>query len=178
MPAIFTTANRVHNLIKLRDESNLFLALGKYQTEWDDSENPPTPLVTQTEVEELIYIKKITVKHAIVDEDPYDAYSASVTINGVDYDYVDDDDTLYDDLVLKLYVSAQISFDDIAPTDTTYRQVGILLNPKDSSGNLLTDGEYLAADVADQGQLIYVGNFIGVTRDDSQQEKFDIIVNF
>lgn len=177
MSAVFTNKQRVHNLIKLRDEENLYLAIGR-TTPWTDEENPDTPLVTQDEVEELIYIKKIMVKHAVVLEDPYDAYSASVTINGINYDYVEDDDVVYDTPILKLYLNTQILFSDIAPTDTTFRQIGILLNPKDSSGELLTNAEYLAASVADQGELLYVSNHKAITRDPSQSEKYDFLLIF
>jgi hypothetical protein len=146
-------------------------------TPWDDEENPPTPLVTDTTVTELIYIKKIIVKHMIIDDDPYDAYGPDVEVGGYGYTFVDDVNA-YIQSAIGVYFSNTIYYSDIAPTDTTFRQVGILLNPKDSGGTLLTDVEYLAVDVGDQGEVLYLDNRIYVTRDLSQCEKFEIILNF
>lgn len=176
MPAIFTDAMRIANALALKQKDNLYLAIGRVSP-WDDEENPDTPLSTQLEVEELIYIKKIVVKHMVIDDDPYDAYSPDVEVGGYGYYFVADAD-VYTREAFMVYFSNTIYYSDIAPTDTTFRQIGILLNPKDSGGNLLTNIEYLAAEVADQGQLLYIDNREYITRDPSQSEKFEIILNF
>jgi hypothetical protein len=176
MPALFTNNQRILNALSLKQENNLYLAIGR-TTPWDDEDNPDTPLVTQTEIEELIYIKKINVKHLIIDDDPYDAYGPDVEVGGYGYTFVDDANAFIQ-TAMGVYFSNTIYFGDIAPTDITYRQVGILLNPKDALGALLTDGEYLAASVADQGELLYVDNRTYITRDASQSEKFEVILNF
>jgi hypothetical protein len=176
MPALFTNKQRTLNALSLKQETNLYLAIGR-TTPWADEENPDTPLATQTSVEELIYIKKINVKHMIIDDDPYDAYGPDVEVGGYGYTFVADADA-YTAPSFMVYFSNTIYYSDIAPTDITFRQVGIILNPKDSDGDLLTDVEYLAADVADQGELLYIDNREYVTRDQSQSEKFEIILNF
>jgi len=176
MPALFTNQQRILNALSLKQETNLYLAIGR-TSPWTDENNPDTPLVTQTEVEELIYIKKINVKHMIIDDDAYDAYGPDVEVGGYGYYFVDDANAFIQS-AMGVYFANTIYFSDIAPTNTTYRQVGILLNPKDAYGVALTDGEYLAANVADQGELLYVDNRTYVTRDASQSEKFEMILNF
>jgi len=176
MPATFCNKQRTLNALSLKQEVNLFLVIGR-TSPWLDEENPPTPLVTDTEVTELIYIKKISVKHMIIDDDPYDAYGPHVEVGGYGYMFVDDVDAFIQS-AMGVYFSNTIYYSDIAPTNTTFRQVGILLNPKDSVGNLLTNVEYLAASVDDQGEVLYLDSRIAVTRDESQSEKFEIILNF
>ena len=176
MPALFTNKQRILNALSLKQETCLYLAIGR-TTPWADENAPDTPLVTQAEVEELIYVKKINVKHLIIDDDPYDAYGPDVEVGGYGYYFVDDANAFIQS-AMGVYFSNTIYFDDIAPTSTTYRQVGILLNPKDAYGALLTDGEYLAADVADQGELLYVSNHTYITRDPSQSESFSLILQF
>jgi len=176
MPALFTNAQRILNALSLKQEVNLYIAIGR-TTPWTDEENPPTPLVTDLTIDELIYIKKITVKHLVIDDDPYDAYGPDVEVGGYGYSYVADADA-FSDSAMSVYLSQSIYFDDIAPTDTTYRQLGILLNPKDADGELLTGVEYLGAAVIDQGEVLYIDNREAVTRDASQSEKVEIILNF
>jgi hypothetical protein len=176
MPALFTNKQRVLNALSLKQESNLYLAIGR-TTPWDNEISPPTPLVTDLVVTELIYIKKIVVKHMIIDDDPYDAYGPDVEVGGYGYMFIDDINA-YSSLALGVYLSTTIYYDDIAPIDTTFRQVGVLLNPLDISGNLLTGVEYLAASVISQGEVLYLDNREYITRDPSQSEKFEIILNF
>lgn len=180
MASITTINQRVLNAINLKNQDNLYFALGK-STAWDDEETPDTPLTSQTEIEELIYIKKISVKQLVklADAYPYiyDIYGASVTVNGVDYTYVLEGNA-YTEQAYRVYLSANISYEDIAPTDTTFRSIGILLNPLDSEGDELEGSEYLAASVDDQGQLLYVWNFETITRDESQSEKIEIVLVF
>jgi hypothetical protein len=176
MPAIFSNKQRVLNALSLKQCDNVYLAIGK-TSPWADELNPDTPLVTQLSIEELIYIKKINVKHLVIDDDLYDAYGPDVEIGGYGYTYVADVNA-YTSLAMSVYFSQTIYYSDIAPTNTTFRQVGILLNPAGAGGVLLTDVEYLAASVIDQGELLFIDNRTYITRDPSQSEKFEIILNF
>jgi len=180
MASITTINQRVLNAINLKNQDNLYFAIGK-STAWTDEENPDTPLTSQTEIEELIYIKKISVKQLVklADAYPYiyDIYGASVTVNGIDYTYVLEG-VAYTEQAYMVYLSANINYEDIAPTDINFRSIGILLNPLDSEGEELTGSEYLAASVDEQGELLYVWNFQAITRDPSQSEKIEIVIVF
>ena len=176
MSSITTTNMRILNALNLKNEDNIYLAVGKTSV-WADENDPPTPLVTQTEIEELIYIKKISIKQLVTIDDPYDTYGIDIEIDGINYNYVLDDEA-FTKTGNKVYLSVTISYDDIAPTTTSFRQIGLLRNPRDSDDDLLTDVEYLAADVADQGQLLYVDNRTVISRDSDQSERFDIILVF
>ena len=174
MPAIFTTKERILNALNFKDQSSLYVGIGR-TTPWDDENNPPTPVVSQITIEELIYIKKLTIKHLVQEATVYE--TPDVQVGGVDYMYILDADAYTEGSSL-LYVSATILYSDIAPTSTTFRQAGILLDPEDGSGVVLTSSEYLAAAVGDQGQLLYVDNFEYITRDPVQSEKFEFILTF
>jgi len=176
MSALFTTKTRCLNALNFKNEENLYLAIGR-TTPWDDENNPPTPSVSDIQVTELIYIKKITVKHLAILDTPYDAYGIDVSVGGYDYNYVADEDA-YSLAIPKVYLSTSIFFSDIAPTNTSFRQIGILLNPQDVYGSNLTGIEYLAASVGDQGELLYLENREVITRDPSQSEKFEFILIF
>lgn len=177
MSAIISTKMRVLAALNFKNEPNIYVGIGRAITPWTDENNPPTPVVGQTEIEELVYIKKIGVKHLVIVDDPYDVNPVDVQVAGVDYNYVDDADA-FDESANRVYLSTSILFSDIAPSSTTFRQIGLLIDPKNSSGELLTDGEYLAADVADQGELVYIDNISPITRDPSQSEKIENIILF
>ena len=87
MSAIITNNMRVLNALNCKKEDNLYFAIGR-TTPWTDENTPDTPLTSQTEVEELIYIKKISIKHNVIIDDPYDAYAIDVEVNGINYNYV------------------------------------------------------------------------------------------
>ena len=114
----------------------------------------------------------------VEETDIYDPYSVpDVTVDGIDYTYIPDAN-VYTENTKKIYLSATINFGDIAPIDTTFRIVGLCINPEDVYGNILTGTEYLAASVDSIGELLWLDNIEAVTRDASQQEKFEIIINF
>jgi len=69
MASILTELNRTSRAINFR-YSNLYLALGR-TTAWPDEENPPTPLITMTEIEEFIFLKKFIFKK-VMKEITYD----------------------------------------------------------------------------------------------------------
>lgn len=172
MSALLTNKQRVLNALNTKAQSNLYIGIGR-TTAWDDENNPDVPSVTDTEIEELIYIKKIGVKHLVV----LDAVTPDVEVAGNSYRYVSDND-VYDENAYFLYVSASFDYVNVCPTSVTFRQIGLLLDPKDSEGDLLEDEEYLAAAVTDQGKLLYIDNRIAISRDISQSEKFEIIIVF
>jgi hypothetical protein len=176
MASIFTDKQRVLNALATKQEVNLYLAIGRTSV-WADELNPPTPLATDLTLTELIYIKKISVKHMVIDDDPYDVYGPDVQVGGYDYHFVADVDA-FNENARSVYFSNTIYYSDIAPINTTFRQTGILLNPEGAGGVLLTAVEYLGANVIDQGEVLYINNHTYVTRDPSQSEKFEIILNF
>jgi hypothetical protein len=170
--ATFTTRARTHNALALKLEPNLYIGIGQ-TTPWGDEAHPDVPVVTQSEINELIFIKKVAVKHLV----KLEPTTPDVEVNGVGYAYVDDAD-VYTTPELMLYMSVTIEFDDIAPTATTYRQIGLILDPQDAYLADLTNAQYLGADVSDQGQLLWTENIVAVSRDASQREKIELILNY
>lgn len=172
MSSILTYKQRVFNALSVKSENNLYIGIGR-TTAWADENNPDSPSTLATEIEELIYIKKVGVKQLVIRNDS----SPDVQVAGYGYSYVLDANA-YTELAYRLYLSISIDYDDIAPTTTTFRQIGLLLDPTDSEGKLLTDIEYLVASVNSQGKLLYLNNRVVVSRDTSQSEKIEIVITY
>lgn len=65
------------------------------------------------------------------------------------------------------------------PYTTVFRQVGILVDPMNSSGALLTNEVYGAADFnINSGNLVYIENRKPIPRDESQSETLKLILVF
>jgi len=176
MPSITTTKARIHNAIKLCSEPYLYYALSQTSA-WPDENNPPTPSVSVSTLTELIYIRRIQVKHLVVVDDPYDGYAIDVEVNGINYNYVLEA-SAYDRIAYSVYLAETIDYSSIAPTNTTFRTISVLLNPEDAYGTILTGLEYLAASVADVGQIIYTNNRTYLTRAPEQTEMIQTIIRF
>jgi len=171
MSSILTLKNRVWRAYDFKQQSNLYLAIGR-TTPWTDENNPDVPVASQTEVEELQFIKKIVSKYLIVPDS-----TGEIEVSGVIYRAILDDD-IYTDLPTMVYLVTNIYYNDFCPTSVTFRQIGVLSNPSGAGGVVLTGLSYLPASVVDQGILHYVNNRTPVTRSNVQTEQFGIIIAF
>jgi hypothetical protein len=174
--AIKTNNLRVLNALNTKNESNLYICLCQ-STVWNDEANPPNPLVTDKIIDDIIYAKKISIKHLVVQDDPYDAYGIDVQVKGVNWNYVLDAEAFVK-FAHYLYLSVTVDFNDISPSNVTFRQIAIIRNPKDVDGNLLTDVEYLGTSIIDQGELLYIDNFVAISRSPDQTDEVSIVLNF
>lgn len=67
----------------------------------------------------------------------------------------------------------------IFPVDSTYRKVGLITNPKLTSGSLATASLYAVADInVNSGSIIYVEHIAPVTRNSSQNEDYKVVIEF
>ena len=168
--AMLTNNARILRAIQLKELPNLYMAIGR-TTPWDNEAVPPVVDPDVLTIDELIYIKKITNKQLVLPQS-----GGEIDFDGDNYTAIDVVDA-YVERVTKLLMTSSYYYDDIAPTSTTFRQVGILLNPKDSGANLLTGSQYLGASVADQGELIYLDNIVAITRSSEQIEELAVMVD-
>lgn len=67
----------------------------------------------------------------------------------------------------------------VFPVNTTYRKVGILLNPRLTAGTSATASLYAAADInVNSGHMVYVEHIAPVTRNISQNEDYKLVIEF
>lgn len=65
------------------------------------------------------------------------------------------------------------------PSNTEFRQVSLLYDPKDSSGNFISGGTYALSEFdKTSGQMIYLENRKVIIRDATQEETLTVIVSF
>lgn len=178
MPAIITSKHRTWRALKLKQESSLYLGIGK-TSNWTAEPTPDTPLVSDTEITELQYIKKLVTKIVV----KQDSTNGTLEVGGLLYKIVDDAD-VWTEEAMSLYLATTIDYSSAASTSISYRQIGVLLDPE-YSGGVCTAGEYQGPgtylgldEVTDQGQLMYLDNREVITRTDEQSEKIEIIISF
>lgn len=169
MPALLTINSRVQRAEDF-SKKNLYLAIGKTQTEWDDPNNPPVPDATATEIVELAFIKKVdTIKFVIPDA------TGSIVFRDTKWSEVAESD-IYAKQARYLYLSTTLYYDKVPIVN--YRQIGIIENPVDTSGNICKDDYYPADAISSQGFLHFIDNRRVVTRDVSQYEIISVIIEF
>ena len=175
MASLLTTQTRVHNAIKLVTEPYLYYVIAR-SSAWPDELNPPAPLVSDIAISEPIYFRRIQIKHLVYVNDPYSGDPIDVEVGGINYTYCLEA-AAYTKLAYRVYLSETIDYSSISPSNVTFRNVSIVLNPKDAYGNLLTGLEYLPASVA-YYTLLYENNRTYVTRTPEQTETIQTVIQF
>jgi len=169
MPALLTINSRVQRAYDF-SKKNLYLAIGRTQTPWEDETNPPVPSATATTIDELAFIKKIeTIKFVIPDA------NGTISFRDTKWTEVAEDD-IYTQQARYLYLSTTLYYDKVPLVN--YRQIGILENPVDTTGNICSEDFYDASSLQSQGFLHFIDNRQLVTRDISQYEVISVIIEF
>jgi len=174
MPAILTEKSRIQRCEEFYNKVNtaLYLGVGRTQTEWDEPDNPPIPDAGITELEELGFIKKITADEVkFVKPDP----NGEIEFRNTKWTEILPSE-IYTEGGRYLLFTVRLEYDDVPLL--TYRQVGILEEPKDLNGDVCTNDIYLPDELSSQGFLHYVDNRTAITRDSSQYEEINIILEF
>lgn len=170
--AIITESSRTKRTIDFA-EKNLYFAFGR-TTAWDSEFSPPYPQVTDTEVEELIFLSKVQeVKYITPSQTTSD-------IKFKDTDWTIQSYTEFADLyaagVKYLYLSTLLTYDDYELTQ--FRQIGLLEDPLDLTPAICTASQYDDSEISDQGVLHYMDNRVVTNRQVNQTEKISIILEF
>ena len=167
--AIITEYNRVQRANDFFPK-NLYIGFGR-TTAWADESSPPAPSVNATEIEELQFISKASINYVkpngsqiIFKDTKWDLYDPPTT------------NDLYTNDIKYLYIRTTLLYDDF--DFITFRQIGILENPVDSTGTICTNDKYTSSQLNSQGMLHYLDNRLKTVRQDGQQETVAIILEF
>ncbi len=158
--AILTNTSKVDNAIRLyKDAQSMYFGLGRSVTPWNDDSNPDTPNPSDTSINELIGMKKVTSVSLAVPVDTQQG-SNTVTYNGKYYELVGLADA-YTRGAHYVYISANILQTDFKAK--TYRSVGLFSQPVFKSGVV---GDTVQSDyITSQGRLQAVDNISTKSRD-------------
>jgi len=168
--AIITNASRTKRAIDFFTK-NLYFGFGRTSV-WTDELLPDAPELTTVEVEELLFISKIT-------DIQY------VTVGGVDIVFKDTswtklvpatDQDLYDANVSNLYIETILDYDDYELA--SFRQIGLLEDPLDDANESCDLSQYDDSVINSQGVLHYLDNRIVTNRQLNQLETISIILEF
>ncbi len=147
---------------------NLYFGFGR-STEWTNPDLPDIPLNTESEIEELFFIAKVT--------------KASFVISpGVDITFKDTtwrevlEENIYTDNVTNIYLETLLDYDSFE--FASFRQVGLLENPLNLLGESCILSQYDDSEISSQGILHYLDNRLVTNRQIDQQELISIILEF
>ena len=149
----------------LTRKDNIWFAFGKTST-WADEENPPTPDVSATTVEEIIGLKKAR-KVVAVKED----------VNGIiEYDNKKWT-TILDHSVFTekaKYCYIEVFLDSPELSETQYRQIGIFEGLSTTTGKQFIK----SSEVTDWGKMIVLLNRKKILKGTDQKEQLSLILEF
>lgn len=165
----------------------MYIALGK-TTPWADPEDPdisdtfpPIPSETMTELEELVGMQRITWKKYAK---PYIAPTSeqkdadnTVYYKGLYYETTNDLDYAIENGFTAIMCLMTADRDEYFPTGVSIRQVG-LFTEVDSTNRYLDNEEYAQLSTDKKGHLVAVENFMPLTRQEDQLEKYFFLIQF
>ena len=165
----------------------MYIALGK-TTPWSDPDDPdisdtfpPIPSETMTELEELVGMQRITWKKYAK---PYIAPTSeqkdadnTVYYKGLYYETTNDLDYAIENGFTAIMCLMTADRDEYFPTGVSIRQVG-LFTEVDSTNRYLDNEEYAQLGPDKKGHLVAVENFMPLTRQEDQLEKYFFLIQF
>lgn len=183
----FTLWDRQRRMLEYYNlPGTMYIALGK-QTPWKDATNPnisdtypPNPKETMSQVQELIGMQRINWKKfakpylnpTTEQKDDKD----TVNYKGLYYQTTDDVDYALANEFTTLLVMMSADRDQYFPVSVQFRQV-CLLGKVDSTNIYLSADDYNNLSPDKQGNIITIENFMPLSRQDSQNEKFFIAID-
>ena len=167
--AIITNVSRTQRAIDFFTK-NLYFGFGR-TTVWTSELSPDEPVVTATEVEEVIFLAKVTSIEYVVPG------GTEITFKDTTWTTVDPGtEDLFEEDVKHLYVSTVLTYGDFELA--SFRQIGLLEDPTDSLDAVCSLDEYDNSEINSQGILHYLDNRIVTNRQVNQQETISIILEF
>lgn len=151
--AILTNTAKVDNAIRLyKDAQSMYFGLGRSLTPWKDDSSPDIPDPSQSSLDELIGMKKVTSVSLAV---PVSSQQGSNTVSyaGNYYELVGIADA-YTRGATFVYIASTILQTDF--TAQTYRSVGLFNGPTFATGVI---GDTVSAEyITNQGRLQVIDN--------------------
>lgn len=166
----------------------MFIGLAK-TTPWADENDadisdtfPPIPTEDMTELEDLVGMQRITWKRYAK---PYVAPTTAqkddvntVYYKGLYYETTDDVNYAIANGFTAVMCLMTADRDEFFPVDISIRQVGLFMGIKSSNRYYIDNAEYQQLSPEDKGHLIAVENFMPLTRQQDQLEKYYFLMQF
>lgn len=167
---IITNRGHVSRALDFYKKTDIFFALGRHTTEWEDELIPDTPSVDMADLEELIGFKQVENKYLVIPDE-----------NGtLEYDermwrIVPPNDAISTG-ARWVYLEAKLNPDELQLLP--YRQIGIYTGVKRKPDVPIGQTALLPDEVEDTGILEVVDNIRKNTRQLRQRELFSVILEF
>lgn len=174
MPTIIPDVSRAGRAVDFVNNTNVWIGLGR-TTAWDNEENPPTPLSSDTTLDEPVLYKQATA--VIVEED-----SSSGTILVYQGETLKKYSTVATSAAItagvsSVYVTVTFFDTDFTAAATTYRQTGIFSSLIASAG-YTAETTLIPDEVAYPGVLEWKLNHEVITVQSAQVDLVQVVLTF
>ena len=169
---VTTTVGHVSRAISFFELPNIYFGLGK-TTPWENEGDPdfsaPLPSVEKTSLDELIGMKKVSVKSLVYPDD-----SGTIIYRDKTWRKISADEAVRLGAHW-VYIEAQVLYNDLPAV--AYRQIGVFsrVQPKPTASNPET---LLPSDIENQGILEIFDQRKVVTRNEDSRDIFSMIIEF
>lgn len=169
------------------NEKTMYIGLAKTSA-WSDPDDadisdtfPPIPEETMTELEDLVGMQRITWKkyakpYVAPTSEQKDA-DGTVYYKGLYYETTNDLEYALENGFTAVMCLMTADRDEYFPVGVSIRQVGLFVNVN-STNRYIDNEEYQQMSVDDRGHLVAVENFMPITRQADQLEKYYYLLQF
>jgi hypothetical protein len=170
MAGIITKDSRTQRTMDFKSK-NLYIGAGR-TTSWTDENNPPLPDTNSSEIEELEFIKKVSVLKFVVQDD----INGTIVYRDTKWREIQEAD-IYTESCYHLFIQVDFDYDNLPLI--TYRQIGIIESPIEIDGvSECTQISYVNTEISSQGILHYLDNRYPTVRQLDNMERISIIIEF
>lgn len=169
---VTTTVGHVSRAISFFELPNIYFGLGK-TTPWENENDPsfsaPLPSVEKTSLDELIGMKKVSVKSLVYPDD-----AGTIVYRDKTWRKISADEAVRLGAHW-VYIEAQVLYNDLPAV--AYRQIGVFsrVQPKQTVSDPST---LLPSDIENQGILEIFDQRKVVTRNEDSRDIFSMIIEF
>lgn len=169
---VTTTVGHVSRAISFFELPNIYFGLGK-TTPWENESDPsfsaPLPSVEKTSLDELIGMKKVSVKSLVYPDD-----AGTIVYRDKTWRKISADEAVRLGAHW-VYIEAQVLYNDLPAV--AYRQIGVFsrVQPKQTVSDPST---LLPSDIENQGILEIFDQRKVVTRNEDSRDVFSMIIEF
>lgn len=169
---VTTTVGHVSRAISFFELPNIYFGLGK-TTPWENESDPsfsaPLPSVEKTSLDELIGMKKVSVKSLVYPDD-----AGTIVYRDKTWRKISADEAVRLGAHW-VYIEAQVLYNDFPAV--AYRQIGVFsrVQPKQTVSDPST---LLPSDIENQGILEIFDQRKVVTRNEDSRDIFSMIIEF
>ena len=169
--AITTTSGHGASAYNFFNVSEVYVGIGR-TSPWDDELNPPAPDINDSELDELIGLKKVETRYMVVPD-----AAGSIIYRDTRWRPISADiETIRNEGCKWVYIEAHINYDELPLS--AFRQVGIFSHITKADGVPVGQFNLLPSEVDDLGFLEVIDNRTVVTRQLDQRETITMVMEF